>query len=82
VNDRVLSFHSASEIGCLILQTVKRVRWVLTAEGKMYTIRGSPEVQVFTAVPAEGISAVDLKVCLHSCSYQLRILHSFFVKFH
>jgi hypothetical protein len=28
----------------------------------MYTERGSPEVQFFQAVPAEGISAADLKV--------------------
>lgn len=31
----------------------------------MYTMRGSPEVQVFEAVPLEGISSVDLKVCLN-----------------
>lgn len=47
---------------CCRLQTKKNTLYFLTEEGKMYTERGSPEVQFFQAVPAEGISAADLKV--------------------
>lgn len=47
---------------CYRLQTKKNTLYLLTEEGKMYTERGSPEVQVFQAVPAEGISGADLKV--------------------
>lgn len=37
----------------------------------MYTMRGSPEVQVFEAVPAEGISAADLKGKLDALVYDV-----------
>jgi len=43
---------------------MKKVSWVVTAEGMTYTIEGSPEVQVFVSVPAEGISQTALEVCL------------------
>ncbi|KAF7143475.1 hypothetical protein RHSIM_Rhsim05G0074300 [Rhododendron simsii] len=45
-----------------IVQDIKRERWVLTEEGKTYAAAGSPEVQVFMAVPPEGISLDELQV--------------------
>ncbi|EOA25743.1 hypothetical protein CARUB_v10019105mg [Capsella rubella] len=44
-------------------QEVIRKTWVLTEEGNKYATQGSPEVQLFSAVPEEGsISMVELKV--------------------
>ncbi|XP_057965715.1 phenylalanine--tRNA ligase alpha subunit, cytoplasmic [Malania oleifera] len=42
-------------------QDVKREKWVLTEEGKSYTSTGSPEVQLFLAIPPEGISPEELQ---------------------
>lgn len=38
----------------LWLQDIKRETWVLTDEGNMYAAEGSPEGQLFFAIPAEG----------------------------
>ncbi|CAM6113791.1 unnamed protein product [Calypogeia fissa] len=41
---------------------IKRVLWTLTEEGKSVVELGSPEVRLFSAVPAEGnISRIDLQ---------------------
>lgn len=37
-------------------------RWFLKEEGKTYVREGSPEVQLFNAVPPEGISREQLQV--------------------
>lgn len=42
-------------------QDIKRERWVLTDEGKQYAEAGSPEVQLFLAIPAEGITREELQ---------------------
>ncbi|KAK3432720.1 hypothetical protein EUGRSUZ_D00245 [Eucalyptus grandis] len=42
-------------------QDIKRETWVLTEEGKKYADVGSPEVQLFLAVPPEGISREELQ---------------------
>lgn len=42
-------------------QDIKREKWVLTDEGKLYAAAGSPEVQLFLAVPHEGISREELQ---------------------
>ncbi|CAL5378513.1 unnamed protein product [Camellia sinensis] len=42
-------------------QDIKRERWVLTEEGRTYAAAGSPEVQVFLAIPPEGISPEELQ---------------------
>ncbi|XP_030470434.1 phenylalanine--tRNA ligase alpha subunit, cytoplasmic-like [Syzygium oleosum] len=42
-------------------QDIKRETWVLTEEGKTYAVAGSPEVQLFLAVPPEGISRDELQ---------------------
>ncbi|CAA7044814.1 unnamed protein product [Microthlaspi erraticum] len=43
----------------IVAQDIKRESWVLTAEGKKYAAEGSPEVQLFLAVPAEGSISKD-----------------------
>ncbi|XVE66970.1 hypothetical protein DITRI_Ditri08aG0122400 [Diplodiscus trichospermus] len=40
-------------------QDTKRESWVLTDEGKKYAAEGSPEVQLFLAIPPEGSIAKD-----------------------
>ncbi|CAI0454972.1 unnamed protein product [Linum tenue] len=40
-------------------QDIKKETWVLTDEGKRYAAEGSPEAQLFLAVPAEGSIAKD-----------------------
>ncbi|KAJ7957668.1 Phenylalanine--tRNA ligase alpha subunit like [Quillaja saponaria] len=42
-------------------QDIKRESWVLTEEGKAYAAAGSPEVQLFLAIPPEGISKEELQ---------------------
>lgn len=45
------------------MQDIKKETWVLTDEGKKYAAEGSPEVQLFLAVPEEGsISKDELQV--------------------
>ncbi|XP_051147449.1 phenylalanine--tRNA ligase alpha subunit, cytoplasmic [Andrographis paniculata] len=42
-------------------QDIKREKWVLTNEGELYAKYGSPEVQLFLAVPPEGITREELQ---------------------
>lgn len=44
------------------VQDIRRERWVLTEEGKTYASVGSPEFQLFSAVPPEGIAREELQV--------------------
>lgn len=44
------------------MQDIKRERWVLSDEGKSYAASGSPEVQLFSTIPPEGISREELQV--------------------
>ena len=39
-------------------------KWVLTKEGETYTATGSPEMQLFLAIPPEGIPREELQVIL------------------
>ncbi|CAL5442561.1 unnamed protein product [Camellia sinensis] len=41
---------------------IKRERWALTEEGRTYVAAGSPELQVFSAIPPEGISPKQLQM--------------------
>ncbi|XP_057502373.1 phenylalanine--tRNA ligase alpha subunit, cytoplasmic-like [Actinidia eriantha] len=43
-------------------QDIKREKWVLTDEGRTYAAARSPEVQLFSAIPPEGISLEELQV--------------------
>ncbi|KAI3865834.1 hypothetical protein MKX03_035787 [Papaver bracteatum] len=51
--------------GCQLVVALKETKesWFLTEEGKSYSDSesGSPEVRIFSAVPPEGISLVELK---------------------
>ncbi|KAF7127961.1 hypothetical protein RHSIM_Rhsim11G0177200 [Rhododendron simsii] len=42
-------------------QDIKRESWILTEEGKTYAAAGSPEMQVFHAIPPPGISLQELQ---------------------
>uniref|UniRef100_A0A2N9HQK9 Reverse transcriptase zinc-binding domain-containing protein n=1 Tax=Fagus sylvatica TaxID=28930 RepID=A0A2N9HQK9_FAGSY len=42
-------------------QDIKRETWVPTDEGNMYAASGSPEVQLFLAIPPEGIPREELQ---------------------
>ncbi|KAK6939458.1 PheRS, DNA binding domain 1 [Dillenia turbinata] len=52
-------------------QDIKRERWVLTDEGKLYADKGSPEVQLFLAIPPEGISREDLQKKVESSIFKI-----------
>ncbi|KAI3445570.1 hypothetical protein Pfo_002235 [Paulownia fortunei] len=52
-------------------QDIKKERWVLTQEGDMYAKCGSPEVQLFLAVPPEGITREELQEKLESSIYKI-----------
>lgn len=43
-------------------QNISHSQFVLTAEAEGYLTSGSAEVQLFNAVPADGISLAELKV--------------------
>ncbi|XP_042409307.1 phenylalanine--tRNA ligase alpha subunit, cytoplasmic-like [Zingiber officinale] len=45
-------------------QDFKKDNYLLTEEGKLYAVEGSPEVNFFLAVPPEGISLANLKITL------------------
>lgn len=45
-----------------VVQDIKKEAWVLTDEGKTYAATGSPEVQLFLAIPPEGIPKDELQV--------------------
>ncbi|CAN1817841.1 Phenylalanine--tRNA ligase alpha subunit, cytoplasmic [Linum perenne] len=43
----------------VVAEEIKKETWVLTDEGKKYAAEGSPEVQLFLAVPSEGSISKD-----------------------
>ncbi|KAK8360408.1 hypothetical protein V6Z12_A04G162300 [Gossypium hirsutum] len=58
-NDVVNVIKSLHGFRYIDAQDIKRESWVLTDEGKMYAADGSPEVQLFLAVPQEGSISKD-----------------------
>ncbi|KAK6159663.1 hypothetical protein DH2020_003044 [Rehmannia glutinosa] len=52
-------------------QDIKRERWMLTQEGDMYAKDGSPEVQLFLAVPPEGITREKLQEKVEPSIYKI-----------
>ncbi|CAN6476926.1 unnamed protein product [Victoria cruziana] len=52
-------------------QDIKKEKWVLTDEGKSYTVAGSPEVQLFHAIPPEGISREELQKRVNPSVYKI-----------
>lgn len=61
-NDIVNVIKSLHGFRYVDAQDIKRETWVLTDEGKTYAAVGSPEVQLFQAIPPEGISKEELQV--------------------
>jgi phenylalanyl-tRNA synthetase alpha chain len=57
--------------GFVEAQSIKRNSWILTAEGESYAEGGSPEFQVFQAVPPEGISRVELEKKLEASVFKI-----------
>ncbi|PWA50890.1 Aminoacyl-tRNA synthetase, class II [Artemisia annua] len=51
----------------VIAKDIKKEKWQLTAEGQAYAANGSPEFQLFTAIPPEGISKADLQLKSVKC---------------
>lgn len=56
--------RGAQAVACPVraCQDIDHFRWVLTDEAKGYLESGTPEAQVFNAVPPEGIAMAALKV--------------------
>ncbi|XP_027354191.1 phenylalanine--tRNA ligase alpha subunit, cytoplasmic isoform X3 [Abrus precatorius] len=52
-------------------QDIKRETWVLTDEGKTYASVGSPEVQLFLAIPQEGITKDELQKKLDPSAFKI-----------
>ncbi|XP_022871789.1 phenylalanine--tRNA ligase alpha subunit, cytoplasmic-like [Olea europaea var. sylvestris] len=52
-------------------QDIKRERWGLTKEGEMYAESGSPETQLFLAIPLEGITREELQKKLDSSIFKI-----------
>ncbi|KAF3778306.1 Phenylalanine--tRNA ligase alpha subunit [Nymphaea thermarum] len=50
---------------------IKKEKWVLTDEGKSYTVAGSPEMQLFQAIPPEGISREELQKRVDPSVYKI-----------
>ncbi|KAM7279502.1 hypothetical protein ACFE04_006636 [Oxalis oulophora] len=60
-SDVINVIKSLFGFGYIQPQEIKRESWVLTGEGIKYVASGSPEVQLFLAVPEQGsISKEDL----------------------
>uniref|UniRef100_A0A803MSE7 phenylalanine--tRNA ligase n=1 Tax=Chenopodium quinoa TaxID=63459 RepID=A0A803MSE7_CHEQI len=61
-HDEVINVtKSLNGYGLVLAQDIKKENWVLTEEGKLYAAAGSPEMQVFSAIPPEGISPDELQ---------------------
>ncbi|KAE8692653.1 Phenylalanine--tRNA ligase alpha subunit [Hibiscus syriacus] len=58
-NDAVNVIKSLHGFRYIDAQDIKRENWVLTDEGKKYATEGSPEVQLFLAIPQEGSISKD-----------------------
>ena len=73
-NEIVNVIKSLHGFGYVDAQDIKRETWVLTDEGKTYSSVGSPEVQLFFAIPPEeGISKQDLQVIHFFYNYVIGI---------
>lgn len=62
---------SLNGYGLVIAKDIKREKWVLTKEGQVYAASGSPEFQVFSAIPPEGISPDELQKKLNPGLYKV-----------
>ncbi|KAL9275755.1 Phenylalanine--tRNA ligase alpha subunit, cytoplasmic-like protein [Drosera capensis] len=69
--DVVNVIKSLHGFGFVEAQDIKKESWVLTDEGKLYAAAGSPEVQLFLAIPPEGISLIELQKKLDSSVFEI-----------
>ncbi|KAF9609839.1 hypothetical protein IFM89_018781 [Coptis chinensis] len=60
-SDIVNVVKSLHGFGLVLAQEIKRENWVLSDEGNQYAEVGSPEVQLFNAVPPQGIARDELQ---------------------
>jgi hypothetical protein len=60
----VCNGHSLTTVMLAAPQDIDHFKYVLTDEAQTYLTAGSPEAQVFHAVPADGITLAALKVGL------------------
>ncbi|KAI4378510.1 hypothetical protein MLD38_015979 [Melastoma candidum] len=70
-NEVVNSIKSLHGFRYIEAQDIKRETWVLTEEGKTYAVTGSPEVQLFLAIPVEGISREELQSKLDNSVFKI-----------
>ncbi|KAL8172156.1 hypothetical protein V2J09_023960, partial [Rumex salicifolius] len=70
-NDVVNQLKSLHGFRLVVAQDIKRERWVLTDEGKLYAQAGSPEMQLLLAVPTEGIPRDALQKKVGSSVYKI-----------
>ncbi|KAM5573030.1 phenylalanine--tRNA ligase alpha subunit, cytoplasmic [Rosa sericea] len=75
-NDIDSAIKSLRGFGYVETHDIRKESWVLTEEGKGYAAAGSPEVQVFLAIPAEGITQVELKKKLEDSVFQRGFRHA------
>ncbi|PON57874.1 Phenylalanyl-tRNA synthetase, class IIc, alpha subunit [Parasponia andersonii] len=52
-------------------EDIKREAWMLTDEGRTYAATGSPEIQLFLAIPPEGIPKEELQKKLDPAVYKI-----------
>ncbi|CAI9103397.1 OLC1v1001866C1 [Oldenlandia corymbosa var. corymbosa] len=65
------SLHGDGLVDAPGLFEKQRKRWVLTDEGKEYAKSGSPEIQLFLAIPPEGIAKEDLQKKLEPSLFKI-----------
>lgn len=67
----VNAIRSLNGFGFVIAQDIKREKWVLTEEGRIYAAAGSPEVQLLLAIPLEGITQEELQKKMDPATYKV-----------
>ncbi|GAB2295451.1 hypothetical protein Dimus_029618 [Dionaea muscipula] len=70
-NEVVNVIKSLHGFGFVDVEDIKKESWVLTDEGKLYAVTGSPEVQLFLAIPPEGISRDKLRKKVDPSVFQI-----------
>ncbi|WP_198359770.1 hypothetical protein, partial [Streptomyces fildesensis] len=68
----VNAIKSLNGFGFVDAQDIKREIWILTEEGRKYSIEGSPEVQLFLSLPEQGsISKEELQKTLDPAVFKI-----------
>ncbi|KAI3855839.1 hypothetical protein MKX03_036993 [Papaver bracteatum] len=64
-NEIVSTIQSLQGSELVVAKKSEKENYVLTGEGESYSEEGSPEFQIFSAVPPEGISLAELKKIIY-----------------